>query len=109
MGDAFLGQVFIAGHIRELLEQPGKVEFGKACQVCKLLYGDVFRTVIGDIVAYVHEFFYIFVLFVAGNAGKFRVCIKISPPQSHEKPDHQGIDTCFCKGHGIFIFPGNLV
>lgn len=109
MGNAFLRQVFIAGHIGELLEQAGKVEFRKACQVGKLLHCNIFRAVVGDVIAYHHEFFYIFVLFVVGDAGEFGVCVKISPSQGSKKADHQGINACFRKRHGIVIFPGNFV
>ena len=109
MCNALLCQVLIAGHIGKLLKQAGKVELGKACQVRKLLYGNIFCTVVSDIVAYHHKFFYIFVLLIAGDTGKFGIGIKVGPPQRCKEPDHQGINTCFGKGHGIIVFPDHFV
>lgn len=109
VGDALLHQIFMTGHIGKLLEQAGKVEFGKARQVGKFLYRNIFRTMIGDIVAHQHEFFYIFMLFAAGDAGKSGVGIKVGPPQSNEKADHQGVDTGLGKGFGIVVFPDHFL
>ena len=109
VGDAFLHQIFMTGHIGKLLEQAGKVELGKARQIGKFLYRNIFRTVIGDIVAHQHEFFYIFMLLVAGNAGESGVGIKIGPPQRNEEADHQGVDTGLGKGFGIVVFPDHFL
>ena len=64
VGNPFLRQIFVTGCAGKLLKQSGKVELGKAGQVSQIIHADIFCAMVGYVIADVHEFFYIFVLFV---------------------------------------------
>ena len=109
MGNPLLRQVFVAGHIGKLLEQAGKMKFRKACQISQLLDRNVFRAMVGDIVANHHEFFNIFMLLTVGNTGKSGVGIEAGTSQSNKKTNHERVNTGFREGNRIIIFPDDLV
>ena len=82
MSDPFLHQVFVAGYAGELLEQSRKMKFGETGKTGEVIHIYIFGTVIGNIVAYIHEFFNIFMLFARGDAGKLFAGVKIGPADS---------------------------
>ena len=87
--DPFPGQIFIAGDAGELLEQPGEMKFGKTGEVSQIIHVDIFCAMVGDIVADIHKFFNIFVLFVRCNAGEFLAGIEVGAADGNEKADDQ--------------------
>ena len=109
MGNPLLRQIFVAGHIGKLLEQAGKMKFRKACQVCQLFHGNIFGTVVGNVITNHHEFFNIFMLLTVGNTGKSGVGIEAGTSQSNKKTNHERVNTGFREGNRIIIFPDDLV
>ena len=89
MSDSSLHQVFIAGHARKLFEQSGEVKLGKAGKIGEGIDGAVFRTVVVDVVTYIHEFLNIVMLFVGGNVGEFLTGIKVCPADCDKETNHQ--------------------
>lgn len=87
--DSFLGQIFIAGDAGELFKQSGKMEFGKAGEIGERVNIDIFRAMVGYVVADVHEFFNIFMLLAGSNAGEFFAGIEISTAYGNKKMNDQ--------------------
>ena len=63
VSNTFLDDIVIAGGVRELLKEPGKMKLGEAGERSQFVHGDVFGAVLGDVIADVHEFIHVFVLF----------------------------------------------
>lgn len=109
VSDSFLSQILIAGHAGELLEQSGKVEFGKAGKISKGVHIDIFCTMIGDVIADIHKFFDIFVLFAGSDAGEFFTCIKIGTADGNKKMNDQCIDIGFRESDPVIVFAADFI
>ena len=80
------------------------MKLGKAGKRSQFVHGNVFGAVLGNVIADVHEFIYIFVLFARGNAGEHFLGIDIGASERHEKADHQGIDGRLRIWLGVVVF-----
>lgn len=75
-------------------------ETWKTGKIGQFLYGNIFGTVVCNIIADHHKFFYIFMLLVVGNAGELGVGIKIGTPKSHKKRIIREYTQASVKGMG---------
>ena len=85
------------------------MKFGKACQGGQPVDADIFRAVIGDIVADLHEFFNIFILLALGDSREFFLGIEAGASKSHKEADHQGVEAGLGKGKLLVVFQTDLV
>ena len=78
-----------------IFRKAGMQELTEACDIGKLVYGDILGAVLIYIITDIHEFLNIFMLLVCREIAETAILVVKLTSEVYEEADEQGIDPCF--------------